>query len=200
MRNGVQPPFPPQFVYICVVFRCPSRAAAGLANSVVLTPVELVKVRAQAALAAGDARAGPLMHARAVVATAGSWRGLFRGLQATMARESVGVCCWLSGYEAAHSFLQSRHPSDPLSLPEMALSGSAGGGSFWLVAFPLDTVKSRLQSGQHPGGVMRCVADIVAQEGVTALYRGWLTAILRASLFVAPSIIVSYELVRVALH
>ena len=194
-------------------------AASGFVNAFILCPVELVKVRLQASLmtdGGGDrsvangshshrtrAVQGSLACARELIATHGFSRGLYSGLAATIARESVGVTCWLTGYETARRQLVQKDGT--MTLPRMALAGSCGGSSFWFVAFPLDTVKTRLQQqafgtgppGRVPySGIADCLVRIVREEGVLSLYRGWATSIFRAGCLVAPSIIVTYELAR----
>ena len=184
-------------------------AASGFVNAFILCPVELVKVRLQAAFMTeteghgARAAQGSLACARDLIATHGVARGLYSGLGATIARESVGVTCWLTGYETARRRLVREDGT--MTLPRMALAGSCGGSSFWIVAFPLDTVKTRLQqqafgtgpTGRVPyRGIADCLARIVREEGATSLYRGWSTSIFRAGCLVAPSIIVTYELAR----
>jgi hypothetical protein len=83
---------------------------AGIANSVVLCPVELVAIRLQvqgvqavaqataaaAATAASAVRySGPVHCLRSIVAE-GGWAGVFNGWRPTMLREAVGVTCWFS--------------------------------------------------------------------------------------------------------
>ena len=183
---------------------------AGIANSFILCPVELVTVRLQVQSMGRPSRAsgvqctnyrGPVDCLRQVIAQEGLAR-VFTGLRPTMAREAVGVTCWFSAYEAARRNFQQRTGADPVGW-QVAVCGTAGGVSFWSVAFPLDVAKSRLQT-QGPTsvrlytGVIDCLGCVVREEGVSALYSGYSTAVVRAA-FVGAAVFSTYETVRAAL-
>jgi hypothetical protein len=78
-----------------------------------------------------------------------------------------------------------------------------GGVAFWSVAYPFDTVKSRLQA-QGPTsinpytGIIDCLVRVSKEEGLLALYQGYSTAVVRAS-FVGAAVFYTYELTRSAL-
>ena len=88
---------------------------------------------------------------------------------------------------------------------QTALCGTCGGVSFWSVAFPIDSVKSRLQSqGAQAGsattaapydGIYDCMTRVVREEGVQALYRGFTMTVVRAAC-VGSSVFYTYEVVR----
>ena len=51
------------------------------------------------------------------------------------------------------------------------------------MALPQDTLKSRLQTapeGRYPGGLRQVFVELIRTEGVGALYRGLVPALLRA--------------------
>ena len=195
-----------------------SGCLAGIANSFILCPVELVAVRLQVQNMAVGARAGQLQTSRRVyykgpwdcfrhIIVEDGWSRVFTGLRPTMAREAVGVSCWFSAYETARwGFMQRNDGASPVGW-EVALCGTAGGVSFWSVAYPFDTAKSRLQtqsssptaaSRGHYTGVVDCISRVSKEEGVAALYRGYSTAVVRAG-FVGAAVFYSYEVARAAL-
>jgi solute carrier family 25 carnitine/acylcarnitine transporter 20/29 len=128
---------------------------------------------------------------------------MFNGLRPTAAREVVGVTCWFSAYESARDVFFRNNQGNPPHSWQIAVCGGCGGLGFWGVAFPLDTVKSRLQT-QDPRhtnayrGLTDAFCRIVREEGVRALYRGYNTALIRA-LCTGGSVFFAYELSRKAL-
>eukprot|EP00658_Telonema_sp_P-2_P015954 TRINITY_DN16170_c0_g1_i2.p1 TRINITY_DN16170_c0_g1~~TRINITY_DN16170_c0_g1_i2.p1 ORF type:complete len:302 (-),score=60.84 TRINITY_DN16170_c0_g1_i2:243-1148(-) len=183
---------------------------AGIANSFILCPVELVAVRLQIQNMAhtGDTiisrtnYKGPIDCLRQIVAHEGITR-VFTGIGPTMAREAVGVTCWFSAYELARWSAYQRSGGKPIPGWQTALCGTAGGVAFWSVAFPLDTAKSRLQAQGKSSvntykGVADCLRRVHKEEGMRALYQGYSAAVVRAG-FVGAAVFWTYEVVRGAL-
>ncbi len=105
-----------------------------------------------------------------------------------MCREIPGNAVWFGGYEGAICFLVPRggtkrdvHPAGH------AAAGAVGGMCYWLVPFPFDVAKSRIQTGTHglPPGATPTVAAVLrrihADEGARGLYRGCALTMLRAA-------------------
>lgn len=185
--------------------------AAGLTNSFILCPVELVAVRLQIqslAGAGGSAAStlvthysGPLDCLRQMVAADGV-AALYNGLRPTFAREAVGVTCWFSAYEVARAAFIRSNGEAPAGW-QIAVCGGCGGLGFWGTAFPLDTVKSRLQTqnARHPNayrGVVDALRRIVREEGWLTLYNGYSTALVRAAC-TGGSVFFAYEYARALL-
>ena len=86
---------------------------------------------------------------------------------------------------------------------EIALCGMCSGVSFWTMAFPFDTAKSRLQTQRSTGsgvynGVFDCICRVAKEEGFKALYKGYGVAVVRAAL-TGSSVFFTYEQIRSAL-
>ena len=86
---------------------------------------------------------------------------------------------------------------------QIAVCGGCGGLGFWGTAFPLDTVKSRLQTqnARHPNayrGVVDALRRIVREEGWLTLYNGYSTALVRAAC-TGGSVFFAYEYARALL-
>lgn len=63
----------------------------------------------------------------------------------------------------------------PLHLGEEAIGGLSAGVIGTIIGFPLDVVKTRMQTSQSsssPGGIISMGSKIVRQEGIFALYKG----------------------------
>jgi solute carrier family 25 (mitochondrial carnitine/acylcarnitine transporter), member 20/29 len=179
----------------------------------VATPTELLKCRLQAQgdpllaaqrLAAATAASGggggaaaasstvalfrgPLDVARHVLKHERGVRGLYKGLFATFARESLGNVAMFGAYDAARSRAAARRGlSNPDELPfvDTLIAGGVGGTLFWFAAFPSDLVKSKLQTEPFDrpkfAGFWDCVRQTVRECGWGGLWRGFTPALLRA--------------------
>lgn len=125
----------------------------------------------------------------------GGIRSVFRGSAATLARDGPGSAAYFATYEY---FKRRLTPKDELgrpgslSLPAVCVAGGAAGVAMWSAVFPVDTIKSRLQSAEgRPtlGGVVR---DLYGRGGVKAFFPGFGPAMVRAvpanavTLYVSP--------------
>mmetsp|Transcript_11827 Transcript_11827/g.20281 ORF Transcript_11827/g.20281 Transcript_11827/m.20281 type:complete len:310 (+) Transcript_11827:300-1229(+) len=156
---------------------------AGVAVSFVATPTELVKCRLQAQSGAGASGtaavmySGPIDVARKTFASKGL-PGLFKGLAPTLARELPGNTCYFAAYEGVKKGLASaQHKSTKeLGVLDLMTAGSFAGLAFWGSVYPMDVIKTRIQtdSDMNPKyrGILDCTRQIVKAEGVSALYRG----------------------------
>ncbi|XP_055542258.1 mitochondrial basic amino acids transporter [Wyeomyia smithii] len=155
--------------------------AAGLTQSFVCSPMELIKTRLQLQgnLPKGAFKfKGPLDCLRHIARTEG-FRGVFRGLGITAARDMPGFSSYFVSYE-----LMVRSVDDPSPFSILMAGGLAGTIS-WLLTFPVDVVKSRLQADGMSGkpqylGIVDCLRKSYATEGLSFLSRGLASTLLRA--------------------
>lgn len=181
----------------------------GALQSLLLSPVELIKIRLQLQAAGGGGGGsgskqyrrgqGPLCIAKTILRNEGT-RGLYRGLSITVLRDAPahGVYFWT--YEYAREQL---HPgcrrSEQESLGTMLVAGGLAGVASWICCYPLDVVKSRLQAQGDHGlppkyrGIVDCLRRSVREEGYAVLWRGLGTAVARAFV-VNGAIFSAYEL------
>lgn len=153
---------------------------AGFAVSHVLTPVELVKCRIQVQTNATASTAvakyrGPWDCIRSIAREEGVL-GLFRGYRATIIREMPGNAVWFGFYELSMRALtppNAKRKDTPAYLS--AVAGACGGLGTWLTMFPVDTVKSRMQTGVGKGisdSFYHSFRNILASEGLRGMYSG----------------------------
>lgn len=173
-------------------------ATAGCFLSLVLSPFELVKCRLQVGKTnpAYASYTGPTQCLKAVVQDEG-FRGLFRGLDGTLAREVPGNAIYFSAYTMFRHYGRKAFPewhldkeeTRPLSqrLKNAASAVVCGGSSgmvMWLVVLPLDTAKTRTQCArpgdEKDGGVGRQLRMLWKEGRLKALYSGLLPTIVRA--------------------
>ncbi|CAG8654495.1 9270_t:CDS:2, partial [Acaulospora colombiana] len=123
-------------------------AIAGAVNSVLASPVELLKIKMQAqygSTSSGGLYKGPLDCAQHLIREFGIRNGLFRGFWATVFREIPAYGGFYSGFEFIKRKL-TPEGTDPNSLPpsKLMVAGSFGGLSYWLCCYPLDVIKSKV--------------------------------------------------------
>lgn len=124
-------------------------AAGGLATWVVSAPTELIKCRAQMSASSE----GSWRIAQSIWRTEGI-RGFYLGGAVTALRDSVGYGFYFWSYELANSCWPSSTHNETPSLrqeaPKILLCGGIAGIITWASVFPLDTIKTRVQT-QLPG-------------------------------------------------
>ncbi|KAL1920624.1 uncharacterized protein VTP21DRAFT_1001 [Calcarisporiella thermophila] len=173
-------------------------AGAGAINSILASPVELLKVKLQGQYGGRKVYSGPIDCAKKLIAEAGIRRGLFRGFWATVARETPAYAGFYTGFEFMKRKL-TPPGEDPSQLEpsRLMIAGACGGISYWLCCYPLDVVKSRVQHAKDtPRGalyIVDTIRSIYHQEGARAFIRGLSPTILRA-IPAAAATFVTYEM------
>lgn len=156
-------------------------SAAGLTQSVICSPVELAKTRLQLQANVAGARIfkGPMQLLNGVYRTDGI-RGLFKGVTITALRDIPGYAIYFVSYE-----YMMRIKKDP-GLLYTSMAGGTAGILSWVLAFPIDVIKSRLQAdGMTNGklnynGIVDCVKKSYQREGRNVFFRGCSATLLRA--------------------
>ncbi|OAP59703.1 MC family mitochondrial carrier protein [Fonsecaea erecta] len=162
---------------------------AGVANSIVSGPVEHIRIRLQTQ-AHGPSRlyAGPWDCIRQITGTAGV-KGLFRGQNTAVLREFQAYGLYFATFEACVSMITTAKEMKRDKLPTwtVASCGALSGVAFWVGSYPLDTVKTKLQSdgfGQYRRYKNAWGATVEAWKsgGVKAFFRGLGPTLLRTML------------------
>ncbi|EFY85870.1 hypothetical protein MAC_08076 [Metarhizium acridum CQMa 102] len=115
----------------------------------------------------------------------GGVRSVFRGSAATLARDGPGSAAYFAAYEYIKRALSPKdaltgRPTGELSLTAITCAGAAAGVAMWIPVFPVDTVKSRLQTAEGNvtlGGVIR---ELYGKGGFKAFFPGFGPALARA--------------------
>ncbi|KAJ7272565.1 mitochondrial carrier domain-containing protein [Mycena haematopus] len=127
---------------------------SGIVSAIITAPTDLIKIRQQQCLGTSTARGvavGIIRDARGV-------SGLYRGTVATMLRDS-GYGPYFASYEATLRALST--PGEKRGGWQVLVAGGIAGIGRkkasvqvgWLVTFPLDVVKTRVQ-GTGPGALL----------------------------------------------
>uniref|UniRef100_A0A7S2U3J7 Uncharacterized protein n=1 Tax=Lotharella oceanica TaxID=641309 RepID=A0A7S2U3J7_9EUKA len=162
---------------------------AGIFSATAITPAEVVKCRLQVSRSVSygcDSQlkyTGPLDCVVKTVKTEGVG-GLFRGLGSVLARDLPFNFVFLGSYEAVIQAMQQfrglNTTKDELNSLEILTAGGLAGTIGWAVIFPIDVVKSRLQTTTKQETMLSVARSIFAAEGLMAFYRGCSAALLRA--------------------
>ena len=158
-------------------------AFAGVATTVVTTPIELVKARLQIQYSSGHAQFSGPVDAVVKILKQNGIRGVYRGTGATLLRDVPGSYAYFAGYEfVRRKFIPEGGDAGDLSPLVLLFAGGMGGVFNWLAIFPIDVIKSRLQTAPEGRylGMVDCFKKIVSQEGYAALFKGLTPTLIRS--------------------
>lgn len=114
----------------------------------------------------------------------GGIRSVFRGSAMTLARDGPGSALYFATYETVKRNLTPKDPvtgqPGPLSMSAVMVAGGAAGIAMWIPVFPVDTIKSRLQSAEGRPTISGTIKGIHASGGIKAFFPGIGPAMARA--------------------
>lgn len=114
----------------------------------------------------------------------GGVKSVFRGSGMTLARDGPGSAAYFAAYEYIKRTLTPKdadgNTTGELSLTAVVAAGGAAGVAMWIPVFPIDTIKSRLQSAEGRPTVSGVVKGVYANGGVRAFFPGFGPALARA--------------------
>jgi solute carrier family 25 carnitine/acylcarnitine transporter 20/29 len=170
-------------------------AVGGLATWVVSTPTELIKCRAQMSNSSSS------FHVTKDVLRTLGLRGLYFGGTVTALRDSVGYGFYFWSYQLGTRFLAPK-PEDKLSsggeAARVLLAGGVAGVVTWASIFPLDVIKTRVQTqvlqsaenapligteslAERPRiGALEMARKTYQNEGAAVFFRGFTVCSVRA--------------------
>ena len=153
-----------------------SGGLSGMFSAGVLTPFELIKCRLQIQQQGAKQYSGPVDCLMKTVQQEGL-QGLWRGNLSCLAREMPGNAAWFGAYDFLMRRVQAKYTiekREDVPLMYSAMSGSVAGVMYWLIPYPADTVKSKIQTDSRfaDKSIPQAVRMILQEEGVTGMYRG----------------------------
>jgi solute carrier family 25 (mitochondrial carnitine/acylcarnitine transporter), member 20/29 len=114
----------------------------------------------------------------------GGVRSVFRGSAMTLARDGPGSAAYFATYEYIKRTLAPKdadgNATGELSLPAVITAGGAAGIAMWIPVFPVDTVKSRLQSAEGRPTIGGTIRGVYKSGGLKAFFPGFGPALARA--------------------
>ncbi|KAK9300218.1 hypothetical protein QLX08_006993 [Tetragonisca angustula] len=175
---------------------------AAFFSSLTLCPTELIKCKLQAirevqmetnsSLSVVKKEIGPWGLTREILKEQGI-KGLFTGLSSTIAREMPGYFFFFGGYEVTRELLRKPDESrNDIGWQKTMVAGAVGGTVLWLVIFPADVVKSRIQVKNLKTPALVVMKDIIRNEGINSLYNGLKPTLIR-TVPATATLFVTYE-------
>ncbi|KAI9811097.1 MAG: carnitine transporter [Pycnora praestabilis] len=113
----------------------------------------------------------------------GGIRSVFRGSAMTLARDGPGSAAYFATYEYIKRQMTPKDANGnpgPLSLTAVMTAGGAAGVAMWIPVFPIDTIKSRLQSAEGRPTIGGVIRGLYASGGLKAFFPGMGPAMARA--------------------
>ncbi|KAI8384546.1 mitochondrial carrier domain-containing protein [Radiomyces spectabilis] len=162
-------------------------AASGLANSVVSGPVEHIRTRLQ--VQTGTGYKGPIDCIKQIYRSHGL-AGIYKGQGITMAREFQGYGAYFFAYEwLVKKSMERAGITKRSELPtwQVCTFGAAAGYAMWFTVYPLDAIKSKLQTDgfdkatRKYSSALDCARKTLAVEGMGGFFRGIGPCLLRAA-------------------
>ena len=162
-------------------------AIAGGFISIVETPIDLFKVKLQVQRGAKDAvghEYSGVFDAAGKVFRAHGIRGWYQGVTATIARNVPAFSLYFGSFNWATKTLTA--PDERPTVLTSFLAGSLAGGMFWAPIYPLEMVKTVMQSqpsepaARKYASTIAATRGILADSGIAGFYRGYLPAVIRA--------------------
>ncbi|CAH2350212.1 mitochondrial glycine transporter Ymc1p [[Candida] railenensis] len=162
-------------------------AFAGLVNTPVTAPVEQLRILSQSSTA--SVKPSLLETVRKIYRTNGFTHGIYRGFNITLLREVQAYGVWFLTYEFLIEQIQKsrgykqRHD---ISTPELLAAGATAGCSLWLSSYPIDVIKSNIQSdkfgkdSKYKGKSLLVAKDILKRQGWRGFWKGLTPCLLRA--------------------
>mmetsp|Transcript_11312 Transcript_11312/g.20904 ORF Transcript_11312/g.20904 Transcript_11312/m.20904 type:complete len:286 (+) Transcript_11312:96-953(+) len=155
---------------------------SALPGTALLVPGDRIKIILQAQDAANPKYNGPIDVAKSLWKE-GGMRSLYKGSALTLLRDGPGSVAYYGAYDIMKQKMTAGDPTAPLSPFKVIFAGGMAGVFNWIVAVPADVLKSRYQlaaDGRYPGGLRQVASELIAAEGVGALYKGLVPALARA--------------------
>lgn len=144
-----------------------SGAISGLSASLIVTPVERLKILAQT---------GNKLTLNDIKPT-----NLYRGLSATFTRETPGFAIYFTSYEyLKRKYLGNSNKELPLHVAFMY--GGFSGALSWFGIYPQDVIKTRMQANTNIKNItfLNTAQSIYKDGGIKPFFRGFHLALFRA--------------------
>ena len=183
-----------------------SGAASGLVQSFICSPVELIKLRMQVQGIGADKPSimktklwkkgqplptssnnhmfGVIGTAKEIVRTNGL-KGLSKGIVSTLYREGPAFSLYFFSYDGLCLLFAGGQPLSDLGPLALCFAGGISGINAWLITYPVDVIKSRIQVDGINGppqyrGMWDCIRKSYQSEGWRVFFKGLNSTLIRA--------------------
>lgn len=161
-------------------------AMAGVFTTVIMTPGERIKclLQIQQEASVKDRKYKGPVDCAVKLYKEGGIRSIYRGTGATLLRDIPASGMYFMTYEYLQRILTpAGQDRGDMSIGRTIFAGGMAGICNWAVAIPADVLKSRFQTapaGKYPNGIRDVAREILREEGIMSLYKGFTPIMLRA--------------------
>jgi len=156
---------------------CIAGAASGVTGSFIVSPVDLIKVRVQMSKEQGFERKTPSKVIKEIWRAEGPW-GFTRGLTPTLVREIPSMTAYFGLYNYLKQLFTSE--SGEISAPGQIIAGGSAGALSWVCIYPIDVIKTRMQTTSQFKSIAECTTTIFRTEGFRAFFQGLSPCVIRS--------------------
>eukprot|EP00924_Labyrinthula_sp_SR-Ha-C_P013036 maker-scaffold_12-snap-gene-7.55-mRNA-1 protein AED:0.29 eAED:0.29 QI:31/1/1/1/0/0/3/79/311 len=149
----------------------------GFCVAFVLTPVELIKCNLQNTTSGAAVKFKGPIHYIVENTKANGILSFWKGNVSCIMREVPGNVAWYGVYELLKTRVVQKYGKyeqlDDVPLRYTMICGSFAGMSYWALPYPVDTIKSRIQTATQADVTFGSIArEIYAKEGIRGFYHG----------------------------
>jgi solute carrier family 25 carnitine/acylcarnitine transporter 20/29 len=156
-------------------------AFSAVPTTAIMAPGERIKCVMQVEPAGSTRFEGGVSSVVRHILKDGGVASLYRGTAATLLRDGVGSLAYFGVYEGLKRALTPKDAK--LSPLAVVMAGGFAGVCNWGLAIPFDVIKTRIQTAEAADvgkGIVQHARELLAKEGIPALYKGAAPAMLRA--------------------
>ena len=167
----------------------------GFTNTFVVTPIERIKVWSQ------SHQTKSLQSFKSLYKELGIRKGLFSGVREACCFQLVSFCAYFPIYELSLKMLTmkrdrftnewrsgytigdiSKSNKENISSLQILISGGLAGVFSWIIGFPIDNIKTRVQSGLYTRSTTMELVRKQKMSSLKGLYRGIMPTVYRAAI------------------
>ena len=108
--------------------------------------------------------------------------GLWKGFVATVMLRPIGLPWYFGGYHTVCEYFQREGGTVSPPRPAVAMLGGAVGGTcYWTANYPMDVIKTRMQTSKTKVTVVEAIRSVYMTHGARGFYRGFSVCVARAA-------------------
>jgi len=158
-------------------------AVAGIANTVISTPAEHIRIRMQSQGAMANPPYKSSLDCVKKIHSQNGMKGIFKGGNPTLLREAIAYAVYFSMYDWCLKKITGNNIKDA-EMYKIAFSGAFAGVCFWFSVFPIDLIKSKIQidnfSNPQYTSALDCMRQTYKAQGFGGFWRGLGPCLVRA--------------------
>lgn len=172
---------------------------AGFCNAFAISPVELIRIKLQIQ-SQGEKKYNGTLDCYSKIIKQYGLNGLYQGLSSTIFREIPAYAVYFGLYETFMKGAEKKHGNrKKIPLLNVMGYGAISGFFLWLVTFPNDVIKTRMQADPIDDRKCRTIASttniIYREKGIGGFYKGLSPCLVR-SLPINAATFLTFELVQ----